>query len=109
MKYQMIEDNGGGLHLVVWDHGKVRFGFHDLEWLSSEDVLSMLADLESPTTKVQDVQGWDGQIEHPTKVYVEYARDSTTRLIAHNPQGKRVTYPDSMGSAGKSAFGIEEK
>jgi hypothetical protein len=110
MRYQIIEDNGGGLHAFIWDrHGRLKFGIGDLEYLEPEDFLITLADLEYPATKAEDVKEWEGHYTDPRGVYKMLTEgEFGWRLIACNPGGKRVTYPDRMGAAGRRAFAITE-
>jgi hypothetical protein len=100
--YQAIEDNGGGLHLAVFDesdnctHFMSNFELHDG---SLSECIRALSDGENPNS-------WDGLSVDPQGEY-----DAITAV----PHGWKIVaddnfiYRDRMGSAARREFGIDEQ
>ena len=101
--YQVIEDNGGGLYLFVFDDNRIVFGLQNLEYLSSGDFMAMLEEIENGAD-AHTLARWDGHVTDPSGTY---ALMSGTESIATYINGKRVVHPDRMGRAGALAFGVE--
>jgi hypothetical protein len=100
--YQAIEDNGGGLHLAVFDgggnctHFMSNFELHDG---SLRECVQALSDGESPN-------GWDGLSVDPQGEY--NAMTATLHgwtVVADD----NFIYRDRMGSAARREFGIDEQ
>jgi len=107
--YEVIEDNGGGITLFVYDDGKVVYAHSGYEaLLPSEDLrqdIASLLDGDDPTK-------WDGcygdspdeklSLEEYRKGFnSDDERNGGWRLIADNGG----MYYDRMGAAGHSIFG----
>lgn len=103
-RYEVIEDNGGGLHLAVFaESGKVEYFHSGYEYGSSGRLLNDLKALENGDNPVED---WDGNEENPQEVYdyitsFEYGWE----IVADNDG----IYPDEMGSAACEEFGINQE
>lgn len=101
--YQIIEDNGGGLSLYVFDtSGNVVDGIYDLSFAQDGEYNQVRAELAAdPLT---EIAGWDGHLEN---AQVDY--DSLTNyecgwtVVCDNG----TLYPDRMGRAAERYFAID--
>ena len=112
MKYEIFEDNAGGLYFCVIDEDDtcVRI-IENWEYDSKggnlwEAVTELMAD--------PDIwRSWDGditdRIEQTTEyIYRELSEGEGMELIADgDTDGIVMAYPDRMGAAGLLAFGLE--
>jgi|GEM_PF-2499219 hypothetical protein len=107
LSYQVIEDNGGGLSLWVWNNDKLIFGHVGYEYLSTNADTGLVPDLNALDAG-DNTSSWEGndatQEDHDSLTDSEYG----WKLIAEGGTGKdRTLYPDQMGRAAEIAFGIE--
>ena len=99
-KYEVIEDNGGGLTLVVFDtDGNVEYLHSGYEY----SVGALQADIASLVE--DDASTWDGNDEYPQVTYDDMTSDEYGWKIIADNDG---IYPDEMGIAGCKEFGIEK-
>lgn len=102
-KYEVIEDNGGGLTLVVFNEdGKVDYLHSGYEYGTSG---SLLNDLESLKNGANPTTDWDGNVEDPQAVYDNLTSFEYGWEIVADNDG---IYPDKMGSAACLEFGIKK-
>lgn len=103
-KYEVIEDNGGGLHLVVFGaDGKVEYLHSDYEYGTSGSLLNDLQALKDGDNPVLD---WEGNEENPQQAYdcmtsFEYGWE----VVADN----EGIYTEKMGCAACMEFGIKRE
>ena len=110
LEYQVIEDNGGGLHVFVWADGKMKAGMYNFEYLSHEDFAGTLAYLESSEADIAEIGSWDSQYQHPQEAHDGLtASNFGWQSIAEYKTGQLTTYPERMGRAGIIAFGLEDE
>jgi hypothetical protein len=98
-RFLVVEDNGGGLTLVVFgENGKAEY-LHNLFEYSGKGIIDALRGIFSGDDPAKD---WDGGVENPQEFwetqFVNYKND--WRVIADN---ERIYY-DKMGHAGQNAF-----
>lgn len=103
-EFQYIEDNGGGLHLFVFRHGKVVAGITNLEyarpgeWADVKDELSKDA--------FQAIRTWEGHMQDvlgtPAEEVYEGMGDTGWAIVAD----EKGVYPDRMGRAAQIYFGV---
>ncbi len=105
-KYEasIIEDNGGGLYLFVFENGidsKVRWGHWDYEYNPgqlSDDIKSLL-DGTDPVTD------WDGAEETAQEVYDGFNDDVPGwEVVAQVYDGQLHLFPSRMGAAAQIEF-----
>ena len=102
--YEVIEDNGGGLHLVVFDgNGDVTFYASGYEHMPD----NLRADIDALNNGT-DVSEWD-----TNGMTLEEMRDAYKSLVSFEHGWDVVAdedgvYPMRMGTAARLAFGIEE-
>lgn len=99
--WQVIEDNGGGLHLMVFDGDRVIYYGHGYE--HNEDGLR--TDLAALRNGDDPRDGWEMLTENP--------QDSSSALLGHETGWTVVAdqdgvYYDRMGAAAQRVFGIGE-
>lgn len=105
-KYEVYEDNAGGLYLFILDNkGKAVEAFDKFEHQGK-------GALASAINEISDYKSWDnciserikdnryGDVKSVEKLYTEICSDTSNMLIADN-QG---VYADRFGIAGKLAF-----
>lgn len=99
-KFVIIEDNGGGLTLVVFDDSeKVSYLHAEYEYVLGQltNDLIELANGADPST-------WEGCEESPEEIYNDFkSHEYGWEIIADN----FGLYPSKMGAAGCLEFGIE--
>lgn len=104
LTYEVIEDNGGGLHLVVFDgNGDVTFYASGYEHMLD----NLRADIDA-LRKGDDTDGWD-----TNGMSREEMRDAYKNLVSFEHGWNVVAdedgvFPMRMGTAARLAFGIEE-
>lgn len=105
MKYQVIEDNGGGLHLYVFSGRHCVWAYTGYEY-SPGSLLESLESLENGDDPRRD---WDGGVDDPQGTY-----DNTTsykhgwELVAEGGKGRRKLYKGRMGRAAQTEFGVTD-
>lgn len=102
-KYEVIEDNGGGLHLVVFGtDGKAEYLHSGYEYGTHGDLINDLQALKDGDNPVID---WEGNVENPQEVYeCMTSFEHCWEVVADN----EGIYPDKMGCAACLEFGIEK-
>ena len=100
-KYEVIENNGGGLMLVVFgENGNVEYlhtGYECNVGQLSNDLFALL-DGSDPANE------WDGNEENPQEMYDNITSHEYGWEIVADNDG---IYPDDMGAAAKFEFNIE--
>lgn len=103
-KFYVIEDNGGGLTLVIFDDNesdKVAYLHTGYEYILGQLTydLTELSNGSDPST-------WDGCEENPQEIYDNITSfDYGWEVIADNDG----IYPEAMGTAGRIEFGIRRE
>ena len=94
-KFAVYEDNGGGLHLVVWDKTKI-YAFHGYEYAHG----NLATDLKTLKDEGFNVKHWDN--EEDGKEFLKEVQQSQYgyTLVADNDG----IYWDDMGGSAKSEF-----
>ena len=100
--FQIIEDNGGGLHAFLFDaNDNIVRGVTNLEYLSHDDFMINYNALKSG----DDASDWDGLIENPAVNYEAItSHEYGYKIVA----SKSKIYPNRMGAAASIAFGITD-
>ena len=106
LSYQVLEDNGGGLHLAIFD------GDDECIWYASgyehhpDNLLEDIAALRDGGHPLQD--GWESDLPDgytPQQLYDELTSyEYGWEIIAD----ESATYPDRMGAAGRTVFGLDD-
>lgn len=101
-KFNVIEDNGGGLTLVIFDDSDEVTYLHT----GYEYILGQLTNDLTELSNGSDQSTWDGCEENPQEIYdnitsFEYGWE----VIADNDG----IYPEAMGTAGCLEFGIRKE
>lgn len=102
VNYEVIEDNGGGLYLAVFDSNGSCVYLHDgYEYVPGQ----LTADIKAIVNGADpSIDGWDGNAEDPQCVY-----DAITSyqygwaIVADNTS----IYPDHMGGTAQAEFGVQ--
>ncbi len=106
LSYQVIEDNGGSLHLAVFDDDECTYYASGLEHLPVADVQEMIQALQDGTDPVQD--GWESDLPDgytPQQLYDELTSYEYGWQIIADDAG---VYPERMGAAGRTVFGLDD-
>lgn len=102
-KFEVIEDNGGGLTLVTFDeNGCVDYLHTGYEYVAG----NLIMDLEALKNGDNPVEDWDGNEEDPQAVYDDMTSYECGWEIVADNDG---IYPDNMGAAASMEFGIAEE
>ena len=99
-KYEVIEDNGGGLILAVYgEKGVVEYLHGGYEYNTGQltEDLNALKNGDDPIT-------WDGNEDFPQEAYDNITSFEYGWEIVADNDG---IYPDKMGNAASIEFGIE--
>lgn len=98
-KFVIIEDNGGGLTLVVFDdNGSISYLRTGYEY-----ILGQLTNDLIELTNGSDPLTWEGCEENPEEIYNDFLfHEYGWEIIADNDG----LYPDKIGAAGRLEFGI---
>ena len=101
-KYEVIEDNGGGLTLVVFNNnGIVDYLHSGYEYGTSGRLMDDIQALKNGDNPATD---WDGNEDNPQAVYDNIVSfEYGWKIVADNDG----IYPDKMGCAACLEFGIE--
>jgi len=106
LSYQVLEDNGGGLHLAVFDDNGCIYYASGLEHLPAADVQEMIQALQDGTDPVRE--GWESDLPDdytPQRLYDELTSYEYGWEIIADELG---TCPWRMGAAGKRTFGLDD-
>lgn len=105
ISYEYYEDNGGGLHLFVFEDGKVVDGITNLEYAGGE-----WNDIKDDLNKnaVSAVRTWEGHMsDNDMDAVAVYAKVQASQygydLVCKNG----TLYPDVMGRAAQIYFGVD--
>lgn len=101
-KYEVIEDNGGGLTLVVFnENGEVEYLHTGYEYVIGKlsDDLKYLKDGDDPAND------WDGNEENPQEIYDNITSFEYGWEIVADNDG---IYPNKMGIAACLEFKIKK-
>jgi len=102
LTWQVIEDNGGGLHLAVFDGERVIFYGHGYE--HNEDGLR--ADLEALRNGADPrTDAWETPVDDPQVAYDDLTRHEYGWQVVADQDG---VYYDRMGAAAQRVFGTGE-
>ena len=103
-KFCVIEDNGGGLTLVIFDDNesdKVSYLHTGYEY-----IIGQLTNDLIEISNGSDPSTWDGYEENPQEIYDNITSfDYGWEVIADNDD----IYPEAMGTAGRIEFGIRRE
>lgn len=100
-KYQVIEDNGGGLTLAVFnENGHVEYLHNGYEYGASGRLLEDLENLKNGDNPVID---WEGNEEDQQSIYDNITSFKYGWEIVADNNG---VYPHNMGNAACMEFGI---
>lgn len=105
VKFGYYEDNGGGLHLYVFDADvNMIAGYTNLEYAGAGEWNDVKAGMM--TDPLKEIDGWDSdsRLENPQEHYEAItATEFGWQLVA----SEKGLYPDRMGAAARKYFGIE--
>ena len=102
LSYQVLEDNGGGLHLAVFSGDECIYYASGLEHLPVADVQEMFQALRDGAHPVDE--GWESDLPDgytPQQLYDELTSYEYGWEIIADDAG---VYPERMGAAGRTAF-----
>ena len=103
LSYQVIEDNGGGLHLAIFDGDECIWYASGYEFIP-DNLREDIAALQEGADPLQD--GWESDLPDgytPQQLYNEFtSRKYGWQIIADETN----IYPHRMGAAGRMAFGL---
>lgn len=103
LKFEAIEDNAGGLYLVVFDNNGDAIYMHT-EYEFNPGQLS--EDIEALKRGDNPASDWDGNVESPEELYGEITSNINTYKIVCDNDG---IYPNNMGAAARLEFGIHQE
>ena len=97
LNWQVIEDDGGGLHLAVFDGGKVVY------YSSGQEIHGTLLDDLAALRGGDDTSSWECQTDDPQAAYDQLTSYASGWTVIADQNGM---YVDRMGAAGLKALGI---
>lgn len=106
MKYKVIEDNGGGLHLYVFSGSKCVWAYTGYEY-NPGNLVQDLSALEDGADPRDD---WEGGVDDPQATY-----ENTTsyeygwEVVAECGKGRRKLHKAKMGRAAQVEFGVSDE
>ena len=102
-KYEVIEDNSGGLTLAVFnENGNVEYLHSGYEYGNPGNLMTDIILLRNGADPVRD---WEGNEENPQAVYDNITSfEYGWKIVADNDG----MYPDKMGCAARKEFGLLE-
>ena len=101
LTWQVIEDDGGGLHLAVFEGGKAIYYGSDYE----HNADGLRADLEALRNGDDPITGgWEMPVDDPQAAYDRLTGHETGWTVVADQDG---VYYDRMGEAAKRVFGEE--
>lgn len=95
-KFSAIEDNGGGLHLAVFEGSQCVAFFSGFQY-------NVGALVEAINSLDEGFGGWDGNAEDPQADYDNVTSQYEWDLVADNDG----IYADNMGAAAQREFDVE--
>jgi hypothetical protein len=102
LSYQVLEDNGGGLHLAIFDNNDKCIYFASGYEYIPNNLREDIAALQDGADPLQD--GWESYLPDgytPQQLYDELTSyEYGWKIIAD----ESATYPERMGAAGQRAF-----
>ena len=102
LRWQVLEDNGGGLQLAVFEGGRVIFYGHGYE--HNEDGLR--SDIEALREGQHPIRGgWEMPVDDPQAAYDELTSYEYGWAVVADDEG---VYYDRMGAAAQRVFGTGE-
>lgn len=104
LSYQVLEDNGGGLHLAVFDGDKCIYYASGYEH-SPDSLQEDIEALRNGGHPLQDV--WESNLPDgytPQQLYDELTSYEYGWQIIADDAG---VYPERMGAAGRIVFGLD--
>lgn len=102
-KYEVIEDNSGGLTLAVFnENGNVEYLHSGYEYSNPGKLMNDIILLRNGADPVRD---WEGNVENPQAVYDNITSFEYGWEIVADNDGM---YPDKMGCAAREEFGLTE-
>lgn len=104
IRAKVIEDNGGGLHLYVFDaQDNVIYAHSGYEYEGN----NLVEDIDNLISS-GSVDGWDGCDENPQEEYAEIMKNEYGyENVANIIYGTCYLHTERMGVAAKLAFGVE--
>ena len=103
LNYQVLEDNGGGLHLAVFNDNECIWFASSYEFIP-DNLREDIAALRDGANPLQD--GWEFYLPEgytPQRLYNEFtSQKHGWQIIADETN----IYPHRMGAAGRMAFGL---
>lgn len=107
LSYQIIEDKGGTIHLVVFDDADACIYYaNGLEHWSAADVRDTIEALEHGGDPVRD--DWESNLPDGYTPQQLYDRLTSCRYGWEIIADDAGMYPERMGAAGCKAFGIDD-
>lgn len=100
--YEIIEDNGGGLHIFVFENDHVVDGVTGLEYAGKGEFNEVKDGLADDPAK--EVKGWDGHFSAAKYDYLDLTSHDGGWVVIANTD---AVYPGAMGRAGQRYFGID--
>ena len=101
LSYQVLEDNGGGLHLAIFDNNECIWFGSSYEFIP-DNLREDIAALQDGADPLQD--GWESYLPDgytPQRLYEEFTSHKYGwQIIADETN----IYPHRMGIAGRIAF-----
>lgn len=101
--YKVIEDNGGGLTLVVFGrNGEVQYLCNGYQFMKKGSLVNDINALKNG----EDPSCWDGNVDDPQAAYDEINSFDFGFEVVADEDG---IYPNKMGVAASLEFGIDEQ
>jgi hypothetical protein len=106
MKYKVIEDNGGGLHLYVFERGGRCIWAHNAYEYSPGNLSDDLDALEAGDDPRRD---WEGGADDPQALYESISGyEFGWEIVAEGSKRGRKLYKGRMGVAAQIEFGVSD-
>ena len=106
LSYQVLEDNGGGLHLAVFNGSECIWFSSGYQFLPADNLQADIKALQAGANPLQD--GWETYIPEgytPQRLYDEFTNFKWGWQVIADETG---IYPERMGVAGRMAFELED-
>lgn len=105
MSFEIYENNGGGVFLVILENSLPVRIFWNWEYTPGSSLISAVAELEADHTAWKS---WDGDmVDDLENITIAEAYENLGILVAwRSDDGKLETFPDRMGYAARKCLGI---
>lgn len=105
MKYKVIEDNGGGLHLYVFSRGRCVWSHSGYEYTPG----NLSVDLDALDAGDDPRRDWEGDEDDPQAMYNNITNyEFGWQIVAEGSKRGRKLHKGRMGAAAQIEFDVSD-